>query len=74
MIRAKFECTSVSNDDMFGNEHVYLSAVYDNGKANKEWSEATPAGSLDMVISNPDAKGQFVAGKEYFLDFTPVEG
>ncbi len=71
MIRAKMMCQAAAEDD-FGNEQVTLYAVYDDGKANKSWSEATPAGNLDLTISNPAAKGKFEVGKEYYIDVTPA--
>jgi antitoxin component YwqK of YwqJK toxin-antitoxin module len=70
MIRAKFVCESTA--ESYGNEQVTLRAVYGNGEANKEWSQWTPNGQCMLTISNPEAKGKFEQGKEYFLDFTPA--
>ncbi len=72
MIRAKFYCTVVDTDE-YGNEHTRFLAVADTNESNKSWSEATPAGDMYLMISNPSAKGRFEAGKEYFLDITPAE-
>ena len=37
------------------------------------FGNATPSGNIEMVIVNNDAAKQFKVGKEYFVDFTPVE-
>jgi len=74
-IRAKFSCHSVKDED-YG-EVVNLSAVYGNddkdNEENNQFSEATPSGSHEMVISNPSAKGFFKEGKDYYLDFSEAE-
>ena len=71
-LRAKFTCNDIHSDGS-----VKLSAVYGtNDKDNEEnnqFSEATPCGELDMVVSNPSAKGFFEIGKDYYLDFTEAE-
>jgi hypothetical protein len=77
MVRAKFICNTINHlptttpGDVC--VHIGLSAVYNNGEANRDWSKYTPAGSLAMTITNPSAIDQFELGKEYYLDFTPVE-
>lgn len=50
-----------------------MNAVYDDGKANREWSRWTPSGQLTMSVTNPAAFDQFVEGKEYYIDFMLVE-
>lgn len=68
-MRAKMKCSYVTNHDG-GNETVKLFAVYGaDGTANASWSKATPSGSVELTISNPEAKGHFTPGKEYFVDF-----
>lgn len=70
-VRAKFTCNSVKDE---GSEMVKLSAVYGNddkdNEENNQFSEATPYGELEMMVSNPGAKGFFQEGKNYYLDFT----
>jgi len=75
-LRAKFTCWHVAGDQ-YG-ENVELSAVYsdDPKDPNHSWSQATPSGTLTMFISNPEARGVFEQGKEYYLDIaeaTPEE-
>ena len=50
---------------------VVMSPVY--GDANKPWSEYTPAGRLELSITNPALHGHFKPGKEYYLDITEAE-
>jgi hypothetical protein len=61
---AKFSCSYVE-PTAGETETIHLYAVYADDGPNKKWSEATPGGSLTMTISNPSAKGQVVAGKDY---------
>lgn len=42
------------------------------GDDNKEWSAATPSGSLAMTIKNELAVAQFAPGQEWYLTFDPV--
>ncbi len=71
-LRSKFTCHSVK-DEGYG-ELVNLTAVYGtddkDNEENNQFSEATPSGELTMMVSNPDAKGFFEVGKDYYLDFT----
>lgn len=75
MLRAKFRANSVKLSD-YGqgskSEEVSLGAVYANSPENKEWAASTPSGQLAMTISNPNAFGQIVAGREYFIDIIEV--
>lgn len=56
-------------------EEIQAGAVYSEDKTteNYAFSVATPSLTLSMYISNPDAFGKLIQGKEYYLDFTPVE-
>jgi hypothetical protein len=46
--------------------------VVTRGDDNKEWSAATPSGSLTFMVSNDQAADQFAPGQEWYLEFTPV--
>lgn len=76
-VRAKFQCQGVTPLDAKaygeGTATVTLRPVYGDGTDNASWSKATPAGQLDMTITNPAAVAAFVVGKSYFLDFTPAD-
>ena len=69
-MRAKFSVSKVT-DQPWG-EEVLLHAVYSNtnNEEDNQFSEATPAGQLQMTVSNPAAKGFLQEGKSYYLDFT----
>lgn len=76
-VRAKFTCFGVAHtqtSDPNGTcARVDLMPVYGDGKDNASWSKATPAGKIEMWITNPSAIDQFEPGKDYFVDFTPAE-
>lgn len=65
-VRAKFNCTGKSGESV-----TFLAAT--SGPGNESWSKYTPAGQIQMQITNPEALAQFEAGKSYFLDFTPAD-
>lgn len=75
-VRAKFFCQKVTPTVEEAPEapsrQVSFSAVC-RGAANRQWSSATPAGSISMNIRNDAATTQFEVGKEYYVDFTPAE-
>ena len=52
---------------------VKLAAAYNSGKGNESWSKATPSGDIVMAITNPAAAAAFELGKQYTVEFTPVE-
>jgi hypothetical protein len=47
--------------------------MYSDSKEDNAFSQATPSGHVKMMIDNPEAKGFFVPGKDYFLDFSEVQ-
>jgi hypothetical protein len=68
--RAKFRVNQITQYTG-GGKQVKLMAVTDNGDPeNKAFWNATPAGTLDITISNPDAADFFKVGQAYYLDFT----
>lgn len=76
-ILAKVKCNKVDKGGTpdWPYEIVDFNAVYssDPETENYSFSKATPSLNLTMSITNPGAFGAFEAGKEYYLDFTPVE-
>lgn len=80
VVRAKMRCTEKINrcssasygpPSPMDSTHVKLAPV--TGPGNDEWSKWTPSGSIEMHINNPAAVEKFEVGKDYFVDFTPVE-
>jgi hypothetical protein len=53
---------------------ITLSPCYD--KSNPEdvsFSEATPSGTINFTLTNPDLKDEFKPGTTYYVDFTPAQ-
>lgn len=79
VIRAKIKIASVqtnATDDLPKQfESISAAAVYseDKEQENYSFSQSTPHLSLSMTINNPGAFDRLIAGKEYYLDFIPVE-
>lgn len=80
VVRAKMRCIEKLNrcsasaygaPSPMDSTHVKLAPVV--GPGNEEWSKWTPGGSVEMHINNPAAVEKFEVGKDYFVDFTPVE-
>ena len=71
--RAKMNCLSV--EDFGQTKQVKMSVVYapDANGEDANFTKATPWGELKMSIDNPAASCQFVPGKAYYVDFSPVD-
>ena len=71
-VRAKFKCVGVdpSTDD---SKSIQLEAVMDDSDENKQFFRWTPSGRITIGCVNEAANKQFVVGKDYYVDFTPVE-
>lgn len=77
MVRAKFLVVSVEPNSSGGevtSKTVRLRPVTGNSAENRTFWEATPAGHMEMTITNPLAFDQFLPGQSYYIDFTPAEG
>jgi len=74
--RAKFQCVSI--EDYGQSKKVNLSAVYEGSLGdnveNRRFTQATPWGEIKMTVDNPAASCQFQPGKQYYVDFNPVDG
>lgn len=73
---AKFRVQSRTESAGYGNkagktqESVKLMAV--SGPENESWSKYTPAGQIEMTITNPAALDQFRVGEYVMVRFEPV--
>lgn len=70
-VRAKFRVSALKTVIGYNNdtqEIVELSAVMD--EANKQWSQYTPQGKVEMHITNPEALKAFPVGSFFYVDFT----
>lgn len=72
-VRAKFACSQ--NLSVDADQHqVALTAVVSGSEENKSFSRWTPAGSLNLTISDESAAGAlFEVGREYYLDISPCK-
>lgn len=70
-IKAKFNCETVLKS-MYG-EQVAMSPVVSGSEENKSFSEYTPSGKLELMITNKDVYGAFVPGKQYYLTIEEAE-
>lgn len=68
-ITAKFNVSSITKFGNGGGTKVVLNAAT-TGDENKEWSQYTPSGTIEMHITNPDAEFEF---GYYYLTFTKAE-
>ncbi len=77
MVRAKFVVNvnkdNGSTDEAYKGSEIHLSAVYSGSPENEAFFKMTPGGNISLVTVNPEAAKQFIPGKEYYVDFTPVE-
>lgn len=63
---AKFHCGTV---DEFGpSERVKLFAVMGGSAENERFYKASPAGNIELTIDNPNVRGFFVQGQEYYVE------
>ena len=78
-VRAKFTVTHI-NETRYGArpvdayKTVILEPRYDTTiPEDVRFLTATPTGRMEMRIENPVALEQFIPGKSFYVDFTPVE-
>ena len=71
-VRAKFKVTQVTEHEG-ALKTARLQAVTSGSKENEELFKWTPSASIDLSTMNPAAAEQFKPGREYYVDFTPVE-
>jgi hypothetical protein len=75
MVRAKFTVSSITEyaGSYKGAKVVKLSCIYDKDiPEDQRFFDATPSGSVEMLINNPAALEQFTLGKQFYADFIPV--
>jgi hypothetical protein len=76
-VRAKFTVSNILKDK-YDNMVVKLYAVYkgdESSPENESFSNSTPSGSCELLITNPAAIEFFekLSGKYVYLDFTEAE-
>lgn len=71
-VRAKFRVNSITEYSY--SRTIRLVAVYpdkDNPE-NKSFWDATPSGTMELNITNPEAFSQFKVEQDFYIDFTPA--
>lgn len=83
-VRAKMKCTEIATRAVDSYDHetkktvpvtqevVRFSAAC--GDENRQWSQHTPQGTIELHITNPAAVARFKPGAHYYVDFSPAEG
>ena len=75
-MRCRFICVGVtSNFNASGekySEEVLAWPVYASEGPNKAWAESTPAGEIQLTVTNPGAWGAFKKGRDYYVDFSEI--
>ena len=66
ILSAKMLCDGVLHG--VDSQKPTLRAVTADTPENKEWSQWTPSGSLELFINNKTAFGRLTPGKEYYVD------
>lgn len=69
--RAKFSCESMEVFVGTYRNYRFRAINDDSTEENRKFTKYTPAGQLQISVDNPSIS--FVPGKEYYLDFTPVD-
>ena len=75
MIRAKFVVESIKQDHWNPDARtVRLTPQYDTSiPEDQRFFNATPSGSISMLINNPAVLTELKLGRKFYIDFTPVE-
>ncbi|OYE02138.1 hypothetical protein [Nostoc sp. 'Peltigera membranacea cyanobiont' 232] len=71
-MRAKLKVKSVTNYDNC-NQTAKLEAVTNTSEENKDFWKFTPHAELTINVCNTEAQDFFVAGQEYYLDFSSAK-
>lgn len=80
MMRAKMRVDSVTKPEGSSQENLHMRPVCktggypeDGSDENNSFARWTPAGSLELCITNPNLHGKFAVGDEFYVDFTKAE-
>ena len=75
MVRAKFEVVAVTEHSHSGAARtIKLEPRYDESiQEDQRFAQATPSGELTMWVTNPAAIAELSIGRQFYLDFVPVE-
>jgi len=69
IVLAKFKCTSVKEVEG-GQKYVELQATSGAAGDNKDFTDYTPSGKIEiMIAAGAPAQSHFAPGKKYFIQF-----
>lgn len=71
-VRAKFKVASVTEQEG-GLKTATLHPVTTGSPENEQFFKWTPSGQIQLGTINPAAAEQFVPGRQFYVDFMPVE-
>ena len=73
-VTARFYVSEVTHRAYAPDQAQIKLAASTRGEENKAWATATPSGSIDMAINNPEAAAFFTArlGQDVALTFEPL--
>lgn len=74
MIRAKFTCqqNTLNHETQTATVVLFPVTRHLDNEENLTFWKATPAGRIELQITNPSASAQFAVGTGYYVDFTAV--
>ena len=68
------ERAHINYTDALDEEKISMQAEYDpRDTEDNKFSRATPSGSLDFRLSNPNLLGKFRPGQKFYLTLIPIE-
>lgn len=74
-VRAKFICQAKDGSPGTSEEGtVTLRAVTQSDSDEEDFFRYTPWGEIKLGILNASAFAQFEVGKQYYVDFSPIQG
>lgn len=77
MMRAKVSVTFVEKTDWC--EQLSFMPVCDSGfgpegeSEDNTYARYTPAGSIQLTVTNPELYGKFTVGQKFYVDFTSAD-
>ena len=72
-VRAKFQVQSITHNAWGNAVSIKLSCMYDQTiPEDQRFYDATPSGSIEMLVNNPAAIEQFKLKKYFYVDFHEV--
>lgn len=70
-VRAKFKCVEVAKTEQ--GTRVICNVVTNESRENEKFFKQTPSGNIYMGLLNEEAAKEFTPGREFYVDFTPVD-